>query len=328
MTPVRPAVRLTRDVLEPAYDSVVPPRATLAPGEEIVVETHDARGGALDDRAVGSLFELPKPDPARGNPLTGPIAVTGARPGDTLVVDILGIVPEPAGWAGGHAHVNPLAPGRVPRSLGRRIGLDGGRATFSGDFVLQVHPMIGCLGTAPAGAAVHAGIPGRHGGNLDHSIVGAGARGWVPIEVDHARLYLGDVHAVQGDGELSGVALEIASTVTLRVDLLRGTRLAWPWVAWGDRLAVMTAADDFPTARREAVEAMVSALESRYGMEPAEALALLSLAGDLRVGQAFGGAIPMTLRLEVPRAWGLEPGAASEPPDAGGSGSAAKGDRQ
>lgn len=309
MTTAHRVLRLTRDVLTPAYDAAVAPRATIAPGDQIVVETHDARGGALDDRAVGSLFELPKPDPARGNPLTGPIAVAGAGPGDTLVVDVLEIVPEPAGWAGGHAHVNPLAPGRVPRPLGRRIGVADGRATFSDAFEVPVRPMIGCLGTAPAGEAIHAGVPGRHGGNLDHPVVTAGARVWLPVEVDGGLLFVGDVHAAQGDGELSGVALEIASTVTLRVDLLRGVAVAWPWVAWDDRLAVMTAADDFPIARREAVEAMVVALESRYGMEPAEALALLSVAGDLRIGQAFGGAIPLTLRLEVPRSWGLEPGA-------------------
>ena len=315
MTAVRPVLRLTRDMLTPAYDRGVPARATIAPGETIVVETHDARGGALDDRAVGSLFELPKPDPARGNPLTGPIAVEGARPGDAVVIDVLAIVVEPAGWAGGHAHVNPLAPGRVPRPLARRVGVTGGRAAFSSAFELPTRPMIGCIGTAPAGDPIHAGIPGRHGGNLDHAVVTAGARVWLPVSVDDALLFVGDVHAVQGDGELSGVALEIASTVTLRVDLLRNAALSWPWVAWEDRLAVMTADEEFPIARREAVEAMVRALESRYGLEPAEALALLSLAGDLRIGQAFGGAIPMTLRLEVPRSWHLEPSA--EPVDAG-----------
>lgn len=307
MSRAAPIVHLTRDQLQPAYDAAVAPRARVRPGDAFVVETHDARGGALDDRAVGSLFELPKPDPARGNPLTGPIAIESAQPGDTLVVDVIAIDTEPVGWAGGHAHVNPLAPGRVPRPLGRRVAVTDGTVHFSERFSLPARPMIGCLGTAPAGEAIRAGLPGRHGGNLDHPVVAVGARVYLPVTVPEALLYVGDVHAVQGDGELSGVGLEIAATVRLRVDVQRGHAIEWPWIEHNGRLGVMVAADDFPTARREAVESMVRAFERAYALEPAEALALISVAGDLRVGQAFGGALPMTLRLEMPRWPGLEP---------------------
>ena len=304
-----PVARLDRDPLRYAYDPAVPPRLEVHPGSEVVVETHDARAGRLDDRAPGTLFELPRP-PEQGNPLTGPIAVAGARPGDAVVVTILDISVESAGWAGGHAHVNPLAPGRVPRPLGRRVAIDGQLVRFSDRFTLPLRPMIGCLGTAPSPAEgigpPSSGAVGRYGGNMDQPVVGIGAVVHLPVAVAGALLYVGDVHACQGDGELSGVGLEIAATVRLRIDLVAGASPAWPWVSFDDRLAVLVADEDFTVARREACEAMVTALERSFGLEPAEAMALLSVAGDMRMGQTMGRG-PMTLRLEVPGWPGLVP---------------------
>ena len=119
-------------------------------------------------------------------------------------------------------------------------------------------------------------------------------------------LYIGDVHAAQGDGELSGVGLEIPADVTVTVDIDRGRRLQWPWVVTEDSVIVMTSAMEFGDARREAVEEVVRVLESQLGLEPADALALISVVGNLRIGQAFGG-MEMTLRLEMPRSLGIVP---------------------
>lgn len=300
---------LTRTHIGYAYDPALAPLLTVDPGAVVVLETHDARAGALDDREPGTLFELPKP-PGQGNPITGPVAIRGARPGDALAVTIEAIDVEPAGWAGGHAHVNPLAPGRVQRPLGRRVAIRDGQVHFSDRFVLPLRPMIGCLGTAPAlepgASAPTSGQVGRYGGNMDQPIVAAGTTVILPVAVPDALLYAGDIHAVQGDGELSGVGLEIAATVRLRIELLPGAAPSWPWAIWADRIAVMTADEDFVAARREACEAMVTALERSFGIEAAEAMALLSVAGDMRMGQTMGRG-PMTLRLELPRFPGLKP---------------------
>jgi amidase len=301
-----PVTRLTRDTIGYLYDPSLPPRAIVSPGATVVFETHDARAGVLLDRGPGSLFELPLPTPGKGNPLTGPLLVEGAEPGDALVVAIEQITLDEAGWCGGHAHVGPLAPGRIPRPLGRICSAGDGEVQFSAAITLPSAPMIGCIGTAPEGNPPLSGLPGRYGGNMDHKTIGPGTSVYLPIFVPGGQLYVGDVHACQGDGELSGVAVEIGSEVTVKVGVLKGAGLRWPWARTADRIMVMTSAMEFADARREAVGEMLAALEDQLGLEPAEGLALISAAADLRVGQAFGG-MELTLRLEMPASLGLSP---------------------
>ena len=140
-----------------------------------------------------------------------------------------------------------------------------------------------------------------------HPVVAVGAVVHLPVFVNEGLVYIGDVHAAQGDGELSGIGLEIPADVTVTVDIDHGRRLRWPWVVNQDRVIVMTSAIEFADARQEAVEQVVRVLETQLGYEPADALALISVAGDLRIGQAFGG-MEMTLRLEMPRSLGIVPG--------------------
>jgi len=239
------APTLARSTPVTSFDAGLPPRLTVEPGSRVVVETHDARAGALLDREPGRSFPLGRPDPSVSNGLTGPIAVAGARPGDRLVVDVEAIRPGPVGWCGAHAHVGPLVPGRIDRPLGRTCRIDGDGIHFGDGIVLPVEPMLGCLGTAPASGPASSGSIGRHGGNLDHRPVAPGARVHLPVNVEGALLYVGDVHAAQGDGELSGVALECPAEVTLRLDVVRGDAPAWPWVEAVDRLMVLTAGPDF-----------------------------------------------------------------------------------
>ena len=302
-----PIPTLRRNIVQYSYAAEQAPRLTVDPGTTVRFETWDARAGALLDRAAGTPFELPRPEPGRGNPLTGPLAVKGAAPGDVLLVTIDDITCISPGWCGGHAHVGPLPKGRIPRPLGRVCTHDGVLVNYSDDVKLPLSPMIGCIGTAVADDPPNSGLPGVHGGNLDHPVVTTGAVVYLPVFVPGGLLYIGDVHATQGDGELSGVGLEIPADVIVTVDIERGRHLRWPWLVTADRVIVMTSAMEFGDARREAVEAIVAVLETQLNYEPADALALISVIGDLRIGQAFGG-MELTLRLEMPRSLGMVPG--------------------
>jgi amidase len=302
----QPTYRIARDRVGYLYDPRAVPALRIDPGCIVRFETQDARGGSMFVNPPGQLVDLPRPTPGRGNPVSGPLAVRGAQPGDALVIDVLDVRTISPGWCGGHAHAHPLSAGRIPRARGRVCEVANKRIVFSPTITLPEQPMIGCIATAPDGEPVNCGKPGPFGGNLDHKVIAPGARVYLPVRVPEALLWIGDVHAQQGDGELSGTAVEIAADVTVRVDVARGLAIRWPWIETDERLMSVSASLDFAEARRDVVESMLRALEHQLGLEPAEALALISAVGDLRIGQAFGG-MELTLRLEMPRSLGLRP---------------------
>jgi amidase len=284
--------------------------AWVRPGDVVRLDTHDARSGALLDRLPGTPFPLPLPTPGAGNPVTGPVYVEGARPGDALVVDVLSIECGPVGWCGGHAHVGAVPAGRVPEAVGRTCRVTPEGIEFGPGIVLPLRPMIGCIGTAPlAPLGTHAA--GRHGGNLDHTVVGVGTTVMLPVSVDGALLSIGDVHAAQGDGELSGVALEVPASVTVRVRPAPGAAPAWPWVLTADVVAVMTTAETFERATELAVDEAMTLLEQSLGLTPGDALALASVACSVKVGALWGGPLT-TARVEVPRSLGALPAGLAE----------------
>ena len=322
MTAPTTVARISSEHIGYHYDPAAAPALTVDPGTSVEFETLDARAGALYDRAVGTLFELPRPTAGKSNPITGPLAIRGARPGDALAVRIerhRRDEPRLGRWP----RLRQPAVAR-PRAAGARA--DRGRPGRPGA-VLRADRVPGCadarlrrrrgsIGQAsrrrrPTPAPtdpIHCGYAGRNGGNMDQKVVQAGATLYLPVFVDDALLYIGDVHARQGDGELCGTAIEIGSVTRVRVDVVRGAGIRWPWLESADRWMVLVADKDFVVARREAVDAVVTLLERDLGIEPAEAMALLAVAGDLRIGQSMGGAIPMTLRLEIPK-WEGVPGA-------------------
>lgn len=296
---------ISRDRSHPYYDATVPPAAEIEPGTTVVVDTHDARSGVLLDRPTAQPFTLPRPTPGAGNPVTGPVFVRGARPGDGLVVDVLRIDCDPVGWCGAHAHVGPVPTGRVPEPIGRTCRITPGHVEFATDIVLPLRPMIGCLGTAPVTSS-GAHLAGPHGGNMDQPIVRPGVTVLLPVYVVGALLSLGDVHASQGDGELSGVGLEVPAAVEVRIGLEPAAAPRWPWVLTPDVVAVLTVASTFEQAASIAVDEAMQLLESSRGLAPGDALALLSVCANLRVGGAWGGP-QVTTRLELPRSLGVAP---------------------
>ena len=115
------AERIPRDRIGYFYDARLPPVLSVDPGTTVVFETQDARGGAMFVNPVGELVDLPRPPVGRGNPVTGPLEVRGAQPGDALIVDVLDIQTISPGWCGGHAHMGPLRRRSNPARPGPRV---------------------------------------------------------------------------------------------------------------------------------------------------------------------------------------------------------------
>ena len=138
--------RITAEHIGYHYDARLPPALTVDSGTTVEFETLDARAGALYDRPVGVVFDLPRPSGGRSNPITGPLAVRGAQPGDALAIRIEAIDVVNPGWGGGHAYVNPLWPGRVPRALGKLVEVRDGVIEYSPTIRIPARPMLGCVG--------------------------------------------------------------------------------------------------------------------------------------------------------------------------------------
>jgi amidase len=295
-------MRIDRSVGEFAYAADTTPRARIDVDEEVWVETRDPRSGALLVGEPDSLQPYPPPPGGRSNSLTGPIELIGAEPGDVVAVTVTRVQPEPVGYMAAKDMGVVLPEGSIESANIGIVAVDAEGAYWRGHR-LPLRPMVGCLGVAHPDAP-SSGAVGPFGGNFDHIVVVAGCTVYLPVFVPGALLYVGDVHAAMGDGELSCGGVEIAAEVGLRARLIRNRPLAQPRFDSGDRIVTTGWSHDFAEARRMAVADMLQLLVACLGISSTEAMMLISVAGDLRIGQACGN-MEMTLRLEMPKLDGL-----------------------
>jgi amidase len=284
--------RLTRQQITYHFDKSHTPLLTVESGATVIFETYDARTGTI----TRDSDLLDHPPPKGGNPVTGPIDIKGAEPGDSLAVEILDIRLAEQGFVAVKAGIGLLAD-RAGRYATRVVDVRDGFVHYavaardadgSGDserIKLPVRPMIGVIGCAPAGEAIASGAAGPHGGNMDNRYVAVGATVHLPIAVAGARFALGDIHATMGDGEITMLGLEICAEVMVRIHLRKGERCYRPWIendeAWittGDHL-------DPVTAMRISVEEMVALLQDKLGVGFDDAYMLLSAQGDVNICQ-------------------------------------------
>jgi amidase len=290
-------LRITRDRIVYSLDKSHAPVATVDPGSGLVFETWDARTGTV--RSERDLLD--KPHPQGPNPATGPVFVRGAEPGDSLVVDILDIVLGTRGYTG-------TRPGRgvlghmISEHRTKLFNIVDGMVVFNDRLRFPVRPMIGVIGTAPEGNGVSTLHPGPHGGNMDHNDIRVGARVHVPVFVPGALLFIGDVHATMGDGEISVTALEIPGEVRVRVDLVKRECIRRPWIEFPDCWITTGEGPGIADAIRVAADEMAHFLMRRLGLSADEAYMLLSIRGDARVSQcAEPTMLAATARMVMPR---------------------------
>jgi acetamidase/formamidase len=282
------------------YDAKLTPALRVASGDRVRVETMVAGGlqrlrlaGAAEAEIPESLKVVERTVTERGpgaHPMSGPIFVEGAEPGDTLEIRILAIeFLHPFG-------VNAFSPGggTLPddypyaqlRLLRWQPGAD--HVEFKPGVVLRLAPFFGSIGVAPPALVgrISSRPPGWHGGNLDNKDLVVGSVLYLPVHVPGALLSIGDGHALQGDGEVTGTALETSLRGTFELHVRKGQRLRWPRAETPTHYIAMGLHEDLNEAARLATREMVDFLVAAKGLSRDEAYMLCSLAADLRVTQA------------------------------------------
>ncbi|SCM77642.1 Acetamidase/formamidase [uncultured Pleomorphomonas sp.] len=272
------------------------PAAVAKSGSTIHFECLDSSGGQLGTGStVADVVAL---DFAKVNPVTGPVYVEGAEPGDVLKVEIREFVPSGIGWTAVIPGFGLLADQFADPALHIWTYDKSTLAPslFGPGGSVPLKPFAGTIGVAPAEPGVHSVVPPRRvGGNLDIRDLAAGVTLYLPIEVEGALFSVGDTHAAQGDGEVCGTAIESAMNVTLKLDVLKGRKLESPrFTTPGPVTRHLDAAGyevttgvgpDLMTAAREALSRMIDLLAAAHGYSPADAYMLCSVAGDLRISE-------------------------------------------
>jgi acetamidase/formamidase len=275
------------------WDRSLEPRLRIASGDTVVLETREAAEGFFTWTSTAQDVSRRA---FKGHPLTGPIFVDGARPGDTLEVEILDLKPGEIGRTTSRAGGGLLGEDFSEPFLKVWDLSNGDTAEFRPGIEIPIEPFLGVMGVAPAEAGEHlTGPPRRVGGNMDVKQLTIGTALYLPVEVEGALFSAGDGHAAQGDGEVCGTAIETSMTARLRFGVRHDMPLAAPRFRTARPLAARTnvgpwygttgVAPDLWAATQQAVREMVAHLVGTYGLEPLEAYALCSVAVDLKIAE-------------------------------------------
>jgi amidase len=273
--------RIGRDEIVWAFGPDLEPVLEVEPGATVTLETNDCFTGQItsEDDLVTEI------DFARVNSATGPVAVKGAEPGDSLVAEILDVRPVEVGFA-------CLIPGfgqlidEVRSPVTRLFRVEDGWIQMNEHVRFPARPMVGVVGVATDGETLGNGLAGRHGGNLDDHLHGKGARMYFPVRQPGGLFAVGDMHASMGDGEICFTGVEIAGEVDIRFDLVKGKQGTWPVTELADRWVPHATADDYDEALKLVSEEAARLLVDEWGFTVEDAFIFLSVACDAGVAQA------------------------------------------
>ncbi|MCC7449369.1 MAG: acetamidase/formamidase family protein [Anaerolineae bacterium] len=269
-------------------------------GDTVVTTTIDAWGNDAQGKLIGQ----------RPNPQTGPFYIEGAEPGDTLHVHLDRLRPNrEIGYTWTLLAPNVIDPMYV-RQLGEsrvaewRIDSAAGTVTLIspetsiGQLTIPLAPMVGCFGVAPAdGQAISTATSAEHGGNMDYRGFAEGVDVYFPVFVPGALFFLGDGHAVQGDGEIVGTGIEISFDVQFTVNVIKGKQINWPRGENADEVFTVGNARPLDQALQHATTEMLRLLQEDYGLDQAGASLLLGQCVRYDVGNVFDPAYTMVCRV-------------------------------
>ncbi len=287
-------VRLSKEHRTYTFSPDNPPALRVTPGTTILFETLDALDGQIHSDADPAT----NVDLGHVNAATGPVYVEGAQPGDTLVAEILDI--RVANWGAaliipGFGFLQDTITGPYTKVF---YTSPDGTVAYGSRMRLPLKPMVGTIGVAPL-EPITTLSSGAHGGNLDTTDIRAGCKVYLPVFVEGALFGVGDVHATMGDGEVCGTGIESEAEVTIRLDLRKDLHIERPRLENERELMTLASGETLDVAIRTALLDMVRWLQQLHGLTPEEAYVLISLAGDVRIGQIVDPAV--TVRVAVPK---------------------------
>ncbi|HEY6328557.1 MAG TPA: acetamidase/formamidase family protein [Blastocatellia bacterium] len=262
------------------FSATTPPALHIFPGDSVHTNTVDAGGWDKDHirRSMG------------GNPLSGPFYVEGAAPGDTLVVHFTKIrLNRDTAESGDSIAPTALNPGYFKHQKEVtdfdstwKLDRDRGVGTLAKptdklkNFKVELHPMLGCVGVAPPqNQSIRSGELGDYGGNMDYNQIQEGVTLYLPVAQDGALLYVGDGHALQGDGELTGDALETSMEVEFTVDLIRGKSFGGVRAENDEYIMATGVGGSLQDSLQRATTVLARWIEDGYGLNPSEVAMVL-----------------------------------------------------
>jgi len=274
-------IKISRDQHIWEFSADMEPVVTVDPGTTLEIETWDCFTGQVQSESD----TLEKLDIHRVNSATGPIAVKGAEPGDSLSVTLVDIRPNKQGagmvipeW-GQLVHKSKSPVTKIFR-------VEDGIVHMNENVSWPQRPMFGVIGVAPASGSIGTFEAARHGGNMDDNENRIGATIHLPVFQPGGQLAIGDMHASMGDGEISGTGVEIGGTATIKVDLIKGKSGGWPiteakdyWITHG------TSVNSIDEALQNACEEAAKLLVDEWGFTIDDAFIFLSVTSDLGIAQ-------------------------------------------
>ncbi|HEV2380070.1 MAG TPA: acetamidase/formamidase family protein [Terriglobia bacterium] len=282
------------------------PVLTIAPGDTVHTTTVDA--GGTDEKGVTRVLG--------GNPETGPFYIETAAPGDTLAVHITRLRLN-RDWAASddavvdRGLVSDLAVKMKDGGKTVRWHLDAQRGVATPEkpaehltrYSVPLRPMLGCVAVAPnsASAAPGTGDSGEWGGNMDFNEIVEGATVYLPVSVPGALLYVGDGHALQGDGELNGNALETSMDVEFTADVIPGKRVPGPRVESATQIMAMGLGGSIDDAFRDATSNMAQWLADQYKLTPSEVAQVMGTSAEYKVSEVADRNAGIVLKINKER---------------------------
>ena len=280
------------------------PVLRIISGDTVVTTTVDNAGRDSTDKQVT----------LGTNPLTGPFYVEGAEPGDTLAVRLDHLWPNRqlgrsttniASNVVDPSYVSELPPKQPRVTAEWKLNLENGTATLLnpetrlGKLVLPLKPMLGCIGVAPEnGQAISSMNSGPYGGNMDYNGFIAGVTVYFPVFVSGGLFFIGDGHAVQGDGEIVGTGIEVSFDVQFTIKLLKNKKTNWPRAENQEYIMTIGNARPLDQALQHATTEMVRWLQEDYALEGRAAYILLGQCVEYEVGNVYDPAYTMVCKLK------------------------------